>query len=289
MSARTPSRDNQGLTLVETIISIFLLLCACLVVIALFHTSLRYSARILQQNAAAEVASKTMARVRAWARMKPAIKFNFEQPTLWNVYDGDPVQDPEDPNFKVSILQAPHTVYSPCSELEKQFDSGRRRPLSASFHRVTVTVRWDPPLPTNQLSITSLIGSPAHRMPSSQSALKNRVDISEDTYQDPLPYNQANKFTVSLNDSDDQEIPDVMFTWHVIPGIGARFTASGNGIIDPNHSFTKRTGQQVAFRNNFPTYANPWAESVKGEVAVGVVAVYRGLHCENRSRIWTNQ
>ncbi len=290
MSVLTPSRASpRGLTLVETVISIFLLLCACLVVIALFHTSLRYSARILQQNAASVVAEKTLARVRAWARSREGVKFNFERSSNWNVYNGDLQPDPEEASFHVRILAVPHTIFSPCSELEKQFDLDRRRALGSSYHRVTVTVSWDPPSPSNTFAITSLIGSPPHRMPSSQGALKTRLEVETPDYHDPLFFDDVNKFRAKLIDADDEEIPDVMFRWHVIPGIGAGLTSSGNGVIDPNHGYTQRTGQRVAFRNNFPLPSNPWSQSIQGQVAVGVVAVYRGLHCETRSPIWENK
>lgn len=275
MSGRTRSAA-RGLSLAETVIAVFLLLCACMVVVALFHSSLRYSSRVLVHNAAARVAEKRLAMLRVLARQ------DFYGP-VWATYTGVPAPDPDEPEFRVAIRQNMDTLSSPCSSLEN-LQGGRARTLSSSFRRVTVTVSWLPTTTANQLSLTSLIGAPA------RSVNGCSLTVQALDYRSPLPPNDTITFRARLNDGSTNEIPDIMFAWHVVPGVGGSAVVSGNGIIDPNHGSTLRTGRSATFRNSYPHFDVPAWKAVPGAVTVEAVARYRGIQFERRQTPrWLNE
>jgi len=278
MCRPTPSRARaRALSLVETVISVFLLLCACLVVVALFHSSLRYSSRIIVQSAAARVAEEKLAEVRSFARQ---LGRDFTSTTLWNnQYPGTATLQE---SFQVLVQHASFTVYSPCSKLEEQYSGdGDTRRLTNSFRKVTITVSWLPNLPGNQVAVTSLVGAPPLTG-------VGPVTVDSDDLVGNLDFNKTITFTARLSDGSADVVPDVMFAWAVLPGAGAG-TGQGNGIIDPNHPDTRRSGQRATFRNNYPLYSDPWGASVKGRVSVMATCRYRGIPYAKRSASWNNQ
>lgn len=274
MSGRTRSAAS-ALSLAETVIAVFLLLCACMVVVALFHSSLRYSSRVLVHNAAARVAEKQLGMLRVLARK------DFYGP-VWGSFTGVPAPDPDEPDFQVAIRQSMDTLKSPCSSLE-DMQGGRARTLSSSYRRVTVTVSWQPVNPANQLSLTSLLGAPA------RSVNGCTLSVQALDFRSPLPPNDTITFRARLTDGSSNEIPDMMFAWHVVPGVGGSATVSGNGIIDPNHAATLRSGETATFRNTYPHFDVPAWKAVPGAVTVEAVTRYRGIQFERRqSPRWLN-
>ncbi|MEW6282590.1 MAG: hypothetical protein AB1758_28530 [Candidatus Eremiobacterota bacterium] len=59
---------SRGLSLLETVIALFILSAAIMLVVNLMHASLRHKARLEKRTQATLLASRVMAELRSWAR-----------------------------------------------------------------------------------------------------------------------------------------------------------------------------------------------------------------------------
>jgi hypothetical protein len=251
-----------------------LLLAACLIVIAVFHSSLRYTNRINVQAGAARIAQKKIAEIRAWARQKVGLQYNFDGDWAGQP-DGSQAPDPDEPSFLVRLDHVQANLKSPCSQTEGVFGSNDRE-LRQSFRRLTVTVSWPPYSPSAQLSVTTLVGAPPRKLGG------GGLRIASDAPSGPLPPNGRVELVAGLYDTDNQRIPDVMVNYAVLPWYGEG--PAGNGIIDSNLS--KRSGARAVYTNIYP--GKPDWFPVKGKVIVRGYCRYRGkLHTDD-TQPWVN-
>ncbi|MCA9792933.1 MAG: hypothetical protein KC910_14095 [Candidatus Eremiobacteraeota bacterium] len=203
---------RRGLSLAETIVALFLLVAAMLVMINLFHSALRYRAMVVQQMQATALARKVMAEVRDWAR-DPV---NFD--SNWSPYRGVTLTDPDYPGLsaEVDCDELGRALYSPSTQLET-LEGARARVLTRSLVPVRVQVNFGR---DREVTLFSYVGERPRPL-GANPVVVTRTGGSPD----PVPRDGTVDFGAQLLDSGGQPVADVTFDWAVKP-------VSGNAMLD---------------------------------------------------------
>lgn len=239
---------RRGLSVAETVVAMFILVAAMLVLITLFHAGLRQTTRVKAQAIAANLARNRVEQLRGWANAPAGGGFNYDD---WSPYADVTVTDPAFPEYQVRIRSLGHRLYSPCS----LFESEQTDPVYGNdlAQRVEVTVSWD----DQNLRLTTLVGAPRRLWGSpALSVTPNSAG--------PLSPGTSVDFSVQGLRAGNTPIPGLVYQWYVEP-------QTGNGTILP----TRRDGSTARFTHQVlsPTGA---ALSAPGTCLVHVRAVYGG-------------
>jgi len=225
----------RGNSLLETIMAIFLLTAACLLVVSLFHTALQRSRWSQQQSTARMIAGRTMAEVRHWSSLG-----NFLVPSDLSQWNNKTYPDPNQPEFVISIQARLAQITTPCSWLEVPYPAVERRTLDQSAARVQVSVRWSGGRGgTTQVSLVSLV-------PESPRTISS-VSVTGST--GPLSAGAPTTFTAQALDSSNRPIKDVLFVWWVE-------AQTGNGQITASHKSDTATFVNQGRRNDGSTFTS---------------------------------
>ncbi len=265
---------RRGQSLIETLISCFLLVSITLAVVTLLGTAMRGHLHAERITTASRVAEKTLARLQAWAR-DPV---NFRSgPAAYRAFSGD---DPDEPGFHVDVDQAPLLVFSPCRSLEAPYvPLGTARDLAASVVSLRIEVSWgsgprdrvqlwselaEPPRP---LALAPVVSAEGHLwIPPGLGAHPLQITRVGGP-PDPVPADAVIDFQARLVDASGNAIPDVMFEWYVQP-------VSGNAtLVDGSRT---RRAQSVQNRYNFNPFTSTWGHA-PGIIRVRARARYQGL------------
>ena len=219
------------MTLIETIIAIFIISGSIMLILRMVTTGMNANLRAEQSQQAALISTKQMETIREWAHT-PA---NFYQPSWATVASGSPFADPDNPDYSVTIQAAKQTVLSPCTQDEQRYPAAQRRQLTSSYVKVVITVVWGSGGPLNQFQVASLIGAPEVPV--------DHLVVTPDTRVSPvsLNQNQLANITVSGVDSSGTVIPDLFFDW----GLGPTSDQPSVGSIQN----ATRTGTQGQYDN----------------------------------------
>ncbi|MBT9587615.1 hypothetical protein IV102_30010 [bacterium] len=224
-------KHTRGLSLLEAVFALFVLLSAFLVVINLFHSGLGHSARLEKQQMAALVADRYLEQMRLWSETRTGTTYNYE--TLAAVYGARSESIQDYTEFAVSTQVSPITLGSACSHFEMptpplplvnattNFPMGSRQlPASnGSAQSVHLTITWDNnshridlqtylcrPIP-NPRALNPIVITP-------QAATPYVVGSGA-----LLPHGDTGaglNLTATAFDIDGQAIPDVFFEWDVL-------------------------------------------------------------------------
>ncbi len=244
-----------GLSLIETVISTFILLIGGLACLELIATATRHQASSSLEIQAAQLAEQAMGRIRVWAQ-DPA---NYR--AGWSLYDNDHFGSPAAPGFDIAITSESLKVVSFCTELEAKFGT-EARTLDQAMRQVRVAVRWNG---NREVVLVSKIGSPLAPVRTANPIVIQRLSGPLD----PIPVDASVLFACDLYDTDGRAIPGVAFGWNVE-------SISGNGYLEP---VRKSAGQQVNLFHHF--YAtdpelNLPPHAIPGQIRLHVESVYGG-------------
>lgn len=215
-------RGVRGLSLTETVVAIFLLSVAMLLVINLMHVSIRYQGMNRRQATGMLLAQKLLDAVRAWAWEAPGGIYNYH--ASWAPWQGASLTDPDFPGYTAQVDAQPGSVIlqSPCTGLESIYAPLNRR-LTASVVPVRVQVQWDANDPTRRVSLVSYVGEPPPRTPITVTVTRAGGPG------DPVPPDGVVDFTVQASDANGAPISDLVYRWSVestapnpgdVPGLG---------------------------------------------------------------------
>jgi hypothetical protein len=261
----TVRSQRKGLSLAETIIGLFLLIFGMLISTKLLDTGLRHLSKIDKQAMATKLAEKSMAELRLWVRTSTGPStYNFDQ-VSWAA--GVPTSDPDFPGYKVSLVETPQILYSPCSEFEKPYIGlGTERALNSSARVVKVVVE-DSSGGSFKVELTSLIADPTRHL------AKVKMTLVSSAIPDPFEQagdlanpvaNSFVEFEAKGLYSDGKEVPDLMFDWYTIP-------LGGTGTVVPD-----RDGRKAKFINGVVVAPAGPTVSTSGSAALAVHGQYRG-------------
>ncbi len=248
--------SRRGLSLVEVVIALGLLVTGVLFLLPMMQYALRYSQEVEKSKLAAQLAEAELERLRSWAARPTAAGFQFDE---LDSYPSATSANPERPDFLVSVAVAPITLYSPNSLLEGVCPSDNRRMLQNSARKVRVTVSWPSFGRRAQLHIASLIAAPTRRFRAHQP-----IEVVGVVPGPPLAKNATLDFQVRAFDENNREIDDLFYDWSVE-------RTSGGGTI----SFLSRDGRRATFQNRSRT-ALGGAYYTGGNCRVKAIARYRG-------------
>ena len=242
--------STRALSLVETVLAVFLLAAQILLLAGLLAQFNRTQRDTRQRSRAALLAEQKMDEIRAWAR-QPG---NFAGD--WSVYQGQVTQPPEDPGFRleVRVNSAGQPLYSPCLGLESPYDT-KAKLLHRSCVPVRVSVSWAGREP---LVLNSLIGEPVRPKP------YTLTFAPDPPFTQPVPTNGPFGYKAQLQDGLGLPIEDVMFSWRVKP-----LTGNASLVESPN-----RNQRQVRAQHAYLRYGT--VVQVSGLVRLECRALYHG-------------
>lgn len=254
-----PHRNVRGLSLVEAVLSAFLLLTSLLLAVYVFDSSLKWEAGNEKRVVAAVIAETALAEVRE-AGGRDFDKFLS--------YDGNHWTYPDYPGFEVLVRAEPTELATACTELESQFPSKAPFPdpvgkfLKQSAVKTTVTVKWNDPAPA-EIEITENVVSFREV---NQFAVKILDERGSAISNVSLNKNEIKKFQVIayVDNREDRRVHDLQFTWFVEP-------ITGFGSV--NH--VGRDGLECRYINNYRNYQGQ-VQHAFGDCNLAVQATYQG-------------
>lgn len=234
---------------------LFILLCGLGVVVQLFHSGLRYSARTQRTARGAMVARKHLERARGW----------LHQTANWDAMGGYPslgawVQDGDCPEYEVRVELLPFTGLNPCSTFESS-QPGAQRSLTASYKRLKVSVRQDGKAVCD---LASLVGEPRRTI---DLATALQITAAGPT---TLTQNGTLNLSVQLKATDGVVIQDQFFNWRVAQ-------KTGNGMVVA----LTRDGRTALFTHKL-VLSNGRTRFVNGQVFVKAMTRYFGQPLESQ-------
>ena len=253
MEGRAAARNAQrtkGFSLVEAVLSSFLLLTAVAMSVWILDASLRAEAENDRRITAGLVAQNRLEEVRSWADLNFGDGLStFHEQTVHTQ------------GLDVTTYVKRVTLYTPCSRLEGQYPAAAVFPnpgpkaLEKSCFAVEARVSWGP-RPADAVSLVTYIGDtrPADFTVSIQPGAAQTVAAKETV-----------QFTAKGVDKNGNRLDDLVYTWYVNPLDGA-------GTI----SEVSRDGQLCLYKNHFRNFDGRYTVQ-PGKCVVEVRAVYRGL------------
>ena len=242
----------RGFSLIETILSIFLLASAGLILVELIYTASTRESQARAGVRATLVARHTLEMVSAWGD-DPA---NFR--SSWALYSPADFQE-GDYKVHVDILPGLQGSLSPNGSLQRV---GDLRTLVGSCKSMTVKVSWGR---GQSISLSRLKTEPARRV---QGIQVREVVPSGGA---PMVVNETRQYEAQLIGGDNTPIPGVPFHWSVRQDA----TVPGNGGL----SVSDNMGQRAVLINHYdgpdPTVP-PF--TANGTVYVEAGCVYNGTY-----------
>jgi Tfp pilus assembly protein PilV len=258
---------TSAFSLVEGVLSTFLLLTSVLLGAYVFHSSLRAEANNEKRVVAALVAESALAEIRDHAGRDFA--------GLVARYNGQTWVPEGEPDMTVSVRAAPTDLGLACMELESQYPSSNefpepeRRLLSRSVTQVEVEVAWTDPSPQ---SVTLV-----EKVTDLHTATDFRVDLlTDDGAAAPESMSLARRASAGFRARavvNGQPIDDIQFTWFVQPVIGF-------GSL----SAVSRDGLRCVYQNAYRNY-NDDLRFAPGACYLTLKATYQGRESTARIRI----
>lgn len=257
----------RAFSLVEAVLSTFLLLSAVLLGAYVFHSSLRAEASNEKRVVASLVAESALAEVRDFAGRNFAGLVERYDGQLW-IPDGEP-------DMTVAVRARPSALGLACMELESQYPDSNtfplpeRRLLSESVAEVEVTVTWSDPSPQS-VTLTE-------KVTDLHTATDFRVQLLDEggsTAPEAMPLARGGlagfRAAASVN---GQPVKDIQFTWFVQPVMGF-------GSL----SAVSRDGMRCVYQNAYRNY-NDDLRYAPGACYLTLKATYQGRESTARIRI----
>jgi Tfp pilus assembly protein PilV len=252
------SRNRTALSLVETVIAIFLLAAQILLIsgmVAQFNRGQR-SHRL--RHRATALGQEKMDEIRAWAG-KPANYLSG-----WTPYKNQSFGPIED-TFRIETDCNPtgQPLFSPCLGLEAQYGARAKR-MKRSVVPVKVSVIWDPASAAGRVELFSLVGEPARSGAT--------LSIAPDTaFTEPVAANADFGFKATVVDANNVPIEDIQYQWRVKPVAPLPTDAPGNAslLASPTRSMESARARHVFRRYGLEV-------QVSGKVELECRALYHG-------------
>lgn len=251
---------RRGNSLLETVFALFLFAVAVLFVASSADFALRAGNRSNREARAAFVAQSRLAQLREWSQQGN----NFLNYTS---YPGLGSWQPDDFGFTTRVELVRNGTYTPCSASESFLAAADRRSLDASLLRARVRVSWGPG-PFENYQLVSEVGDSRRGWRGVDPIVITPVSPPPV----PLPQDQMAAFEVTGYDSAGQAIPDLTFSWAVVPG-------TSNGLFENQSA----DGRRATFRHHVYKVPGPGFDfGPTGEVWVQAVARFWGIEQAGR-------
>lgn len=207
----------RAFSLVETVLSIFLLLTGGLACLELVAVATRHQANSSLEIQGARVADLCLASIRRWADDPNNYYGN------WDLYNDDALADPTGSGFDIHVWSSSRkSLASPGGAMESSRSD--RRLLAEVSVGVKVRVRWG----RQSLEMISNMGAPRPQPHPTNPLRIRRVGGPNN----PVPLSNSVQMVCALYDKDDHEIPGVAYSWVTEPYTDATHSEPGNGWLE---------------------------------------------------------
>jgi Tfp pilus assembly protein PilV len=241
----------RGISLLETVIAIFILLTAFTFVAALYASSLSHLREAESKEEANRLLLNTMDDLRVWAR-DPA---NYAS-AVWAPYLS--VTDSGFPDFEVRVQTSPVRIAASCDAFEASKPVSERVTLNDSAKRVTAEVRHKGRVLTQ---LTTILPEPERTIRVADPIVVQPIS----GLSIPLAREEEAVFQATLIDSAGDAVNDVSFSWAVVPSTGNASIFEVNPARD-----------QGTLKNTNHYYAGP-VYYTGGKCRVEATATYQGI------------
>lgn len=259
-------RRQLGVSLVEAVLSSFLLLTALLLAVYVFDSSLKWEVSNEKRVVAALVAEAALAEIRDQGGQVFDSVYSYDGRTNWTV--------PDFPDFRIDSIVKKTKLATACTELEQQYPLNAKFPdpagkyLNNSGALATVTISWTDPVPQS-LSVSEQIVN-----------LREVTGFRLEVTSGGSPVNgvqtlrkgETMEFRVDAF-AGGQPVTDLQYTWFVEP-------LTGFGSVRR----VSRDGHTCLYINSYRNYNNQ-AQFAYGHCYLTVTALYQGKTAKKRVRI----
>lgn len=253
---------RRGLSLVETLVAIFLLAGAAFASIALLIEASKAQRLTNETQKALGYAQQSLDRVQAWALSSA----NFA--TGWSTYADASFPEPQDPAFQVRIQANPGQprLISPNTSLELSYAPWQRR-VDSRACSVKATVSWSS-VRTRSVVLCRWIGAPLSQV--SQLQVQQLGGATS-----PVAVNATATFEARLLDTSSQPIPGVVYYWKADPD----YTNGQPGMASLEST---RQGDRVTLIHHY--YAgDPDTPKLPGDIGLKAYCRYGGREWSSAS------
>ena len=237
---------RSGMSLIETLFAVFVLLAAFTIFGTLFQWVMTSSKRGDQAATAARLAHNRLEELRQWSEQPAGASDNFRAGS----WTGWATPSEVEPGYTVQIDRVANQCYSPSTSLEAGF--ARPREMSNSCHRVRVRVHWGQ---QNYDLYSQLAAPPVKPL----QPYASNIVITQG-FSGNLAHGSGGTLTAQARDEQSQNIEDLVYEWTVLPESG---TAS---LLEVD-----RNGRQIQVNNDNPL------TTAGNTLKVSVSATYRGI------------
>lgn len=251
-------RKKRGLSLLETVIGLFLMVLLMLGSLRLFDAGLYYSSQAQQSVTAVRVAQNVLQEIRIWARTPTAGGLEWDD---WSYWDGYDAMDATESGYRVRVSVVDRELKSPSAEMEESFPLGEQKILADSCKTVEILVSWSDD--SKEYTLTSLVSEPARPLPIT-------VEVTPVGALAALNRDATADFRVRALDADGVVIDDLFFEWNVKP-------STTNGGITQTRSGETSTFIHAVAVPNLPTLYT------QGNCVVEASTIYHGRPAKGES------
>lgn len=243
-------RSLRALSLVETVIAVFLLTAQILWLSVASQSYVQNQRDVAKRERACFLANQKLEEIRLWAKSLSNFSSN------WSAFDNTNQVDTSDPSFQTSVRCQPGQpqLFSPCAGLESPWAS-QAKLFTHSLVGVHVSVRWRAGDPNAQYSSSIWIAEPPHPGPYTVTLASGAASLA------PLA---SATFQAKLLDRDGNAVEDLQWQWRVVP-------ISGNGTVFADQD---RSQRQVRLLHAFWRYG--LQVSIPGTVRLEARTRYQG-------------
>lgn len=208
---------RRALSLLEVIISLFLLSFVGLGVLSMAESAFRAQKRNEHVQLCALIAQSTLSEIREWAQSPQNYLGN------WSAYNGKQAPWKNSSVYTVSIKCLPNgrAIDSPCRSLEQTWRSSPHgaRTMPRAVVPVEVKVSWSS-VPQDSVSIVSYIGEPKRSLAGATTSVTGPNPVS-------VAMNSQSTYSVLTKDAQGLDFPNLLYRWtsdprYLSPGTTSR-------------------------------------------------------------------
>jgi type II secretory pathway pseudopilin PulG len=246
---------TRGLSLVETVIALFVLLSAFAIVMTLFLRSNRALVQIEEKAIAVNFAETVLDDIKVWAR-DPA-----QFATGWGTWSN--VQLTQFPGYEARVTVVTPVVFTPCTQLEIGKPVAEQREFQSTFRDLEILIEHRG---QEVFRLNTRVAEPDR--------VADHIDVVLSSGASSLSAWDKATYEARLIDDDGNAIEDVSFHWVVTPDALGNGTVSG---LITNYAQGEVTNVYRGF--------DGVDRHVTGPCRVQAVARYRGLEYLGQSEL----
>lgn len=251
------SDSTRGLSLLETVLALFVLISAFTVVLTLFLRSNQSLVQIEEKALAVAFSETVLDDLRVWARDYDNWDSGFGP---WSA-----TTLPQYPGFTARVSASVPTVLTPCTQLEVGKPTAEQREMRDSFRDLEIIVEH------RNVEVFRL-----HTRLAEPERMVKEVVVTLVSGNSSLSPGQKATYKAELVDKDGKLIEDVSFHWSVLPD------EDGNGTIR-----NSKTNYSEAELENVFVGVDGMTRYITGRCRLNTVARYRGREYFGQSQAVT--